>query len=154
MKNRLLLLVSFFWTLGLSSLKAQKDDFHIPADLGKQETTVLILPCSRDKITENMSEIFEKNYGGKFQVVYESFPSEKKYSLEKYRFAFIIFEETSPGYWVGRERFPPTTNYRFGMIDRVAGKTYKQDFLSGSYTKGGKSYVRQMEEVRKANASK
>ena len=149
---RLLLISSLFLILGQSSLKAQKDDYNIPSDLGKQETTILIMPCSRDKITESMSEIFEKNYGGKFQVIYEKFPTEKKYSLEKFRFAFVIFEEESPGYWVGRERFPPTTNYRFGLVDRTTGQIYKQDFLSGNYIKGGKNYVRRMEEVRKANA--
>lgn len=153
MQNRLLLSILFV-VIGLSSVKAQKDDFNIPSHLGNQETTILILPCFRYKITESMNEIFEKNYGGKFQMIYDRIPSATKYSFEKFRFAFVVFEETSPGYWVGHERYPPTTSYRFGLIDRATGKTYKQDFQSGSYTKGGKNYVRQMEEVRKANVNK
>jgi hypothetical protein len=52
----------------------------------------------------------------------------------------------------GRDRYPATTNYRFGLVDRQTGQTYQTEFLSGAYGKGARYYVKHLEKFRKANA--
>lgn len=145
------LLLSIILIIGLSNVWAQKEKYNFPEDFGKTETTVLVSPGTRDKITESMVEVFEKEYKGKFEAVDDKYPKGSKYDLKTYRYVFYIREHENPGYWVGRERFPPTTDYVFGLIDRSTGKTYEQDFYSGNFKKGARNYAKNLEELRKKN---
>ena len=124
----------------------------MPEDFGKMGTTVLISPGAKDKITESMVEAFEKEYKGKFEAIDDSYLKSSKYDIAKYRYVFYILEHQNPGYWVGRERFPPTTDYKFGLMDRSTGKTYEQDFYSGSYKKGARNYAENLEKLRVKNS--
>jgi hypothetical protein len=128
-----------------------EDDFNLPPDFGKAETIILVSPGSKDKITESIQEAFEKEYSGKFEFIQSQYPPSGKYAPEKYRFTFFVTEKSNPGQWIGKERFPPTTDYKFGLMDRQTGKSYQQDFWSGSYKKGARNYVKKMEEARKKN---
>lgn len=135
------------------SVNAQKKDkgFNFPPDFGKTETTVLIREGSKDKITEAMVAAFEKEYKGKFEAESDIAPK-KKNNTETYRYVFFVTEEEQPAQWIGRDRFPATTNYRFGLLDLKTGQAYRTAFLSGAYKKGAKYYAEHLEEFRKENA--
>jgi hypothetical protein len=127
----------------------KKDDFNLPPDFSSKESVILIAPGSSDKITESMEEIFEKNYTGKFEMSASKKSPVSKYPDETAVYLFMVTEKMSPGYSVGRDRFPPTTDYKFGLTDLRTGKSYYQDFWSGSYKQGGKQYVKKLEARRK-----
>ena len=144
------LLTTFTLFLSIAA-SAQKDKgFNFPPDFGKSETTVLIRDGSKGKITEAMVEAFEKEYSGKFTQEL-SLSTKQKKDTAGYRYIFYVTEEFQPGQFVGKERFGPTTNYRFGMIDRVTQKIYRTEFQSGAYGKGAKYYVKNLEKFRKEN---
>lgn len=147
---KLILSISFLFLL--TQVSAQKEKYNMPEDFGNTETTVLISPGPKDKITESMIEAFEKEYKGKFEAIDDRYPKSSKYDIAKYRYVFYILEHQNPGYWVGRERFPPTTDYIFGLTDRSTGKSYEQDFYSGSYKKGAKNYAENLEKLRVKNS--
>jgi len=146
------LILSIIVLFSLNSVKAQKEKYNLPEDFGKTETTVLISPGPKDKITESMVEAFEKEYKGKFEAVDDRYPKSSKYDIAKNRYVFYILEHENPGYWVGRERFPPTTDYKFGLMDRSTGKSYEQDFYSGNYKKGARNYAENLEKLRAKNS--
>ena len=147
---KLLLLIAFLFSI--INVKAQKEKYNFPEDFGKTETTVLISPGAKDKITESMVEAFEKEYKGKFEAIDDRYPKSSKYDMTKYRYVFYITEQENPGYFVGRDRFPPTTDYKFGLMDRSTGKTYEQDFYSGNYKKGARNYAENLEKLRSKNS--
>ncbi len=149
MKNLILSILILF---SLTDVKAQKEKYNLPEEFGKTETTILISPGAKDKITESMVEAFEKEYKGKFESIDDKYPQSSKYDLAKYRYVFYIIQHENPGYWVGRERFPPTTDYKFGLMDRTTGKSYEQDFYSGSYKKGARNYAGNLEKLRVKNS--
>lgn len=136
----------------LNACWAQKDKYNFPEDFGKTETVILISPGSRDKITESMLEAFEKEYKWKVEAVDDKYPKASKYDLKIYRYVFYVTEHENPGYFVGRDRFPPTTDYKFGLMDRSTGKTYEQDFYSGNYKKGARNYAENLEKLRVKNS--
>jgi hypothetical protein len=146
----LLLSLCLFFSVAVNAQK--KDDFNIPEDLGKTETTILVPPATSDKITESILEAFEDNYKGKYQAIADQYPKSSKYSPDKYQYIFIVSEKHNPAQFIGRDRFPATTDYKFGLMDMKTGKRYEQDFWSGSYKKGAKAFINQMEEIRKKNA--
>lgn len=129
--------------------KDKKDDFNLPPDFSTTESIILIAPGSSDKITEAMEEIFEKNYSGKYELSTSKKPPLSKYPDGTGVYLFVISENFNPGFSVGRDRFPPSTDYKFGLTDLRTWKSYYQDFWSGSYKKGAKQYVKQLEERRK-----
>lgn len=134
---------------------AQKDKgFNFPEGFGSTETTVLISPGSSDKITEAMTEAFEKEYKGKYEAIASSTVPKNKSDLEKYRYVFFVTEVYTPAKFVGRDRWPATTDYKFGLRDMKTGESYQTEFLSGSYKKGAKYYVEHLEEFRIANGGK
>ena len=148
----LLVFLIFFTITGL----AQKDkfkDFNFPPDFGKTESMVLISAGSTEKITEAIIEIFEKEFKGAFITSAEMKSNPDKNKNANIRYVFIIQESFNPGYSVGRDRFPPTTDYKFGLRDNNNGKTYFQDFLSGSYKRGAKHYIENLEKYRAKNAA-
>jgi hypothetical protein len=147
---KLLLSIALFFSI--INVKAQKEKYNLPEDFGKTETTVLISPGAKDKITESMVEAFEKEYKGKFEAIDDRYPKSSKYDMTKYRYVFYITEHENPGYFVGRERFPPTTDYKFGLMDRSTGKSYEQDFYSGNYKKGARNYAENLEKLRSKNS--
>ncbi|MBL0358347.1 MAG: hypothetical protein IPP72_16405 [Chitinophagaceae bacterium] len=120
--------------------------------ISEKETIVLVSSANKDKITEAMQEAFEKNYKGKYEFVVDKYPRGSRYDTAKYRYVFYISYHENPGQWIGRERFPPTTDYKFGLIDRVTGMSWDQEFWSGNYKKGAANYVKHLEELRKQNA--
>jgi len=137
----------------LNNGKAQKEKYNLPEDFGKTETIVLISPGSKDKITESRVEAFEQEYKGKFEAIDERYPKTSKYDIAKYRYVFYIVEHQNPGYWVGRDRFPTTTDYKFGLMERSTGKTYEQYFYSGNFKKGARNYAENLEKMRAKNSS-
>ena len=64
----------------------------------------------------------------------------------------IVMEDYQPGKWIGKERFPPTTNYKFGLMNIKTGQSYYTEFWSGAYKKGAKYYVKHLEDFRAKNA--
>jgi hypothetical protein len=146
------LLLSILVLFSLNSVKAQKEKYNLPEDFGTLKTTVLISPGPKDKITESMVEAFEKEYKGEFEAIDDRYPKSSKYDITKYRYVFYILEHQNPGYWVGRDRFPPTTDYKFGLMDRSTGKSYEQDFYSGNYKKGARNYAENLEKLRAKNS--
>ena len=151
MKKTILL---FVLLLSIIRVSAQKERFNIPEDFGKTESTVLITEGARNKITESMVEAFEKEYKGNFEAITGTgkYSNTSKYDASKYRYVFYVLENYNPGYFVGRDRFPPTTDWKFGILDRQTGKSYEQDFWSGNFKKGSRNYVKNLEEMRKKNA--
>jgi len=133
---------------------AQKDKgFNFPPEFGKAETTVLIRDGSKDKITKAMTEAFEKEYTGKFAAE-ASVGAKAKKDTANYRYLFFVTEEHQPAQTIGRDRFPATTNYRFGLMDMSTGRSYQTEFISGAYSKGAKYYAKHLEEFRKSNGGK
>ncbi len=149
--HKLLLSIAFLFSI--INVKAQKEKYNFPEDFGKKETTVLISPGAKDKITESMIEAFEKEYKGKFEAIDDKYPKSSKYDIANYRYVFYILEHENPGYWVGKDRFPPTTDYLFGLMDRFTGKTYDQNFYSGNYKKGSRNYAENLEKLRIKNSN-
>lgn|GEM_PF-3478689 len=147
------LLLSIAFLFSIINVKAQKEKYNFPEDFGKTETVVLISPGPKDKITESMVEAFEKEYKWKIEAVDDKYPKVSKYDLKIYRYVFYVTEHVNPGYFVGRDRFPPTTDYKFGLMDRSTGKTYEQDFYSGNYKKGARNYAENLEKLRAKNSS-
>ncbi|MBI5371842.1 MAG: hypothetical protein HZA79_07430 [Sphingobacteriales bacterium] len=146
-------LVTLLFTFQTAIAQDEKDsDFNFPPDFGKKETIILIAPGTSDKITESVMEAFEKNYKGKFELCPDKQAKAKKYQSGSYQYIFMITEKVIPGKWVGRERIPPTTDYKFGLYDLRTGKMYDPDFWSGSYKKGAKYYVKHLEEFRSKNS--
>jgi hypothetical protein len=149
----LFILSAFLCNIQSANAQDDKDSgFNFPPDFGKTETIILIAPGTSDKITESIVEAFEKTYKGKFELSPNKYAKGKKYQSGSYQYIFIVSEHYNPGRWIGRERFPPTTDYKFGLYDMKTGKSYDQDFWSGSYKKGAKNYVKHLEELRKKNA--
>ncbi len=153
---RLTAKLSFFLVLFLSIsnciLAQKREDFNIPPDLGKGHLVIDIGSASTDKATESIIEAFEDNYKGKFEAAYSQYPTMSKYKPEKYQYIFVVKEKHNPARTIGRDRYPATTDYMFGLMNIKTGKTYYQDFWSGSYKKGAKNFVKEMEEIRKENA--
>jgi hypothetical protein len=134
-------------------LFAQKEEeFNFPPDFGKAETIILIAPATKDKVTESFVEAFEKEYTGQYEQIAEQYPKGNKYKGDKYQYVFFVTEKENPARTIGRDRFPATTDYKFGLRDLKTGKTWQQDFWSGSYKKGAKNYVKHLEALRKRNA--
>jgi hypothetical protein len=146
----LLILPFFFFSTQLSAQK--DDDFNFPPDFGKTATTILIAPATKDKVTESFADAFEKEYKGLFELTADAFPKSSKYKAAKYKYVFVAMEKENPAQTIGRDRFPATTDYKFGLRDMLTGKTYYQDFWSGSYKKGARNYVKHLEKLRKQNA--
>jgi len=92
---KLLLSIALFFSI--VNVKAQKEKYNFPEDFGKMETTVLISPGPKDKITESMVEAFEKEYKGKFEAIDDRYPKSSKYDIAKYRYVFYITEHENPG---------------------------------------------------------
>lgn len=136
----------------ITAQEERDNGFNFPPDFGKTDIIILIAPGTSDKITESIVEAFEKNYQGKFELSPDKYAKGKKYQTGAYQYIFMVTEHQNPGRWIGRERFPPTTDYKFGLYDMKTGKSYDQDFWSGSYKKGAKNYVKHLEEIRKKNA--
>lgn len=147
------LIVTF--TIGLLatfvSRAQKKDDFNIPENLGKGGLTILVASASSDKVTKEILEAFEEYYKGKYEAVSTQYPKSSNYKTEKYQYIFVVSEKLNPAQTIGRDRFPATTDYKFGLIDIATGKRYEQDFWSGSYKKGAKAFIKKMEEMRKKN---
>lgn len=146
------LVLSIVLLFSINHVNAQKEKYNMPEDFGKTETTVLISPGPKDKITESMVEAFEKEFKGKFEAIDDRYPKSSKYDIGKYRYVFYILEHQNPGYWIGKDRFPPTTDYLFGLMDRFTGKTYDQNFYSGNYKKGARNYAENLEKLRVKNS--
>jgi hypothetical protein len=140
-----------FSTMLMLGFAQEKPEF--PPEIGKEETTILLTPTYKDKITEYMSECFEKNYKGKFEAV-EGKLGGKYNDVNAYRYSFFMITHENPGQWIGKERFPPTTDFKFGVTDRKTGKIYQQDSWSVNYKKGMRHYVEKLEKLRKENGGK
>jgi hypothetical protein len=61
-KNNMMykLVLSIALLFSINHVNAQKEKYNMPEDFGKMETTVLVSPGAKDKITECMVEAFEK----------------------------------------------------------------------------------------------
>ena len=84
------LLLSITLLFSLSHVNAQKEKYNLPEEFGKTETTILISPGAKDKITESMVEAFEKEYKGKFESIDDKYSQSSKYDIVKYRYVFYI----------------------------------------------------------------
>jgi hypothetical protein len=151
--GKVIVLLSFLLILcqGLTAQDKKEARFNFPADFGREETTVLIAGGSTDKITKSMIEAFEKYYKGKFELIRDKTMNEI-IDVKKYRYIFNVTEHISPAYSAGKDRFPASPIYKFGLKDQKTGKEYPTDFWSGSHKKGANYYAENLEKFRKKNA--
>jgi hypothetical protein len=149
------LILSFF-LLGSLLAGAQKNtpNFEeIPPELGKDNLTLLVMDEDKNAVSKAIYETFEKHYKGPYEIQPRSMVYTKKYAdATKYRFLFTVITRDVPGQWIGRERFPPTVDYSYGVFDRRTGKQYKLDGWAGGFKRSMVDYVKRMEEARAGNS--
>ena len=148
------LILSFFLLASLITAGQKNSNFEeIPPELGKDNLTLLVQDEDKNALSKAIYETFEKHYKGPYEIQPSSMTYTKKYAdATKYRFLFTVIMKDVPGYWVGRERFPPTIDYSYGVFDRRTGKQYKLDGWAGGFKRSMVDYVKRMEEVRASNA--
>jgi hypothetical protein len=150
-KTTILLAFLLFLCQGVNAQSKKEERFNFPEDFGKEETIVLISEGLTDKISESMIKAFEKHYKGKFELISDTTISDVM-NVNKYRYIFNVREGISPAYSVGKDRFPASPIYKFGLTDRKTGKEYPTDFWSGSHKKGAIYYAENLEKLRKKNS--
>ncbi len=148
-------LALFFSPLVFSQLN-EDESVQVPPDFGKAGEILVVNVNSpmltdkkNDKLLETAEEVFGKNYTGKI-TIYDKKPGSYA-DTSKYRYMFVVFVEYSPATTIGRDRFPASTDYSFGVIDMVTQKTYRQ-LRFGAYKKLMGLYVKKLEAMRKKNS--
>ena len=145
-----LLFISLF-LLNFNS-KAQVEDKEIPPDFGSEKGILLVREVEKENPNKTLSEKFEKYYKGQYEIIPISGPTGKKFQdLDKYRYMFETYEKVVPGYFIGKDRFPATVEYTFGVVDRKTGKIYKILFWTGNYKKTMERYIKNLDEARIKN---
>lgn len=110
--------------------------------------TLLVKDADQNKVSKCLEETMEKYYKGKYIIA----PSAGLYTtykdVAKYRYVLVIFTRDVPGQWIGRERFPPTTDYSYGIFDRETGIQHRLSYWAGGYKKSMITFVKKLEEIR------
>ncbi len=146
-------ILPLFFLVTIHSNAQKSSGFNIPEDFGKNGSAVLIsVITASDKAKESIEETFQEEYKGKSELLNKAFDKLKPAEKEKYQYIFTVESNYVAARTIGNERYPATTDYKFGIIDVKTGKKYMQDFWSGSYKKGAKKYAEALEEKRKKNA--
>jgi len=139
---------------GCLFLSAQKNEVRqeVPPELGVGNGILLVQDEDKNQLSKAIAETFEKHYKGPYEILPASMIQSKKYlDAKKYRFVFAVLTKQNPGQWIGRERFPPTTDYAYAVVDRLEGKQYRLDGWAGGFKRSMVDYVKQMEKVRSEN---
>ncbi|MFM7671955.1 MAG: hypothetical protein ACKO6Q_05105 [Bacteroidota bacterium] len=150
---RVFLLSGLLWIASQSF--AQKNDVkeEVPPALGVDNLTLLVQDEDKNQLSKTISEMFEKHYKGPYEIQPASVIQSKKYlDATKYRFVFVVLTKQNPGQWIGRERFPPTTDYAYAVLDRRLGIQYRLDGWAGGFKRSMADYVKEMGKVRASNA--
>jgi hypothetical protein len=149
-----LLVLSFFLSVSLCAAGQKNSNFEeIPPELGLDKSILLVQDEDKNAVSKALYEAFEKYYKGAYEIQPQTVVYSKKYlDAVKYRYVFTVFTKLVPGYWVGRERFPPTTDYSYGVLDRYTGKQYKLDGWAGGFKRSMNDYVKELEKTRAANS--
>ncbi len=126
MKKIITLLLS---GLILSTSFAQKknDKEEVPPELGKASEVLLVRDAETRQVSKCLEESLEKYYKGNYEIVEKEDGSRFK-DKEKYRYVMMIMTNFKPGRTIGRDRFPPTTDYKYGVLDRQTGRIYQLDY--------------------------
>lgn len=127
---------------------------EIPPELGKEKNMVLLVQDEdKNAVSKAIYETFEKHYKGAYEIQPRTMTYSKKYAdATKYRFLFTVITRDVPGQWIGRERFPPTTDYSYGVFDRRTGIQYRLDGWAGGFKRSMVDYVKRLEEKRAENS--
>ncbi len=126
---------------------------EIPPELGKDNLTLLVMDEDKNAVSKAINETFEKHYKGSYEIQPRNMIYTKKYAdATKYRFLFTVITQYVPGQWIGRERFPPTVDYSYGVFDRRTGKQYKLDGWAGGFKRSMVDYVKRLEVMRAENS--
>lgn len=149
----ILTLVFSFATLLASGQKTTSPE-EVPPELGMGNVVLLVQDEDKNALSNAIAETFEKHYKGPYEILPMTTIQSKKYlDASKYRFVFVVLTKQNPGQWIGRERFPPTIDYAYAVLDRRIGKQYRLDGWAGGFKRSMVDYVKQMEKVRASNAN-
>ena len=136
-----------------SSKNLFRDQDPVPADFGKEPTTVLVVTTEQNKVNKALADAFDDHYEGAYEVVDAGQVNSNKYSdTKKYRYAFRTVISFAPATGMGQTRNAASNNYTYYVLDRVTGKRNGLDFVGGAYKGLMEAYVKKMEEVRKSNS--
>ena len=135
-----------------SSKNLFKDQDPVPADFGKEATTVLVIKTEQNKVNKALESAFQKYYTGSYELIELSDLKNKKYNdTEKYRYCF----RTKIGYQaasgMGESRMAASNTYTYDVLDRKTMKANGLDFVGGAYKGLMEAYVKKMEEVKNGN---
>jgi len=151
MRNALILGL-FVITLNAFGQKNERKE-EVPPELGMDNLTLLVQDEDKNQLSKAIAETFEKHYKGPYEILPMMTTQSKKYlDASKYRFVFVVLTKMNPGQWIGRERFPPTTDYAYAVLDRRYGKQYRLDGWAGGFKRSMVDYVKEMEKIRAANS--
>ncbi len=130
-----------------------RDQDPVPADFGKEPSTVLVVTTEQNKVNKALADAFEDHYKGAYEVVDQGQVNSNKYSdTKKYRYAFRTVISFAAASGMGQTRTAASNNYTYYVMDRATGKRNGLDFVGGAYKGLMEAYVKKMEEVRKSNS--
>lgn len=151
---RSILILAFSFATLLASGQKTTPPEEVPPELGVGNLVLLVQDEDKNALSKAIAETFEKHYKGPYEILPMTTIQSKKYlDASKYRFVFVVLTKQNPGQWIGRERFPPTTDYAYAVLDRRIGKQYRLDGWAGGFKRSMVDYVKQMEKVRASNAN-
>lgn len=153
---RTILAITFFgFILGgcASSKRLFGDQDPVPADFGKEPTTVLVIRSEQNKVNKALENAFQKYYTGPFELIDQKDLTTNKYSdTKKYRYCFRTKIQFKAASGMGNTRMPATNNYSYDVLDRVTAKVNSLDYYGGAYKGLMEAYVKKLEETRTANS--
>ncbi|HEU4471697.1 MAG TPA: hypothetical protein VFR58_11470 [Flavisolibacter sp.] len=157
MKKFYAIFLAFSITLILSACGSSKNLFRdqdpVPADFGKQQTTVLVLKTEQNKVNRALESTFKKYYTGPFLLIDEEDLTSGKYSdNQKYRYCFRTHIQFQAASGSGSMRTQATHNYTYDIVDRVTATKNGLDFYGGGYKGLMEAYVKKMEAVKAENS--
>ena len=133
-----------------------KEGQAIPDSFQNYKGTMLVLYHGNFQVDKCLEKTFEKYYTGNYTLIEKTDQYNKRYNDSlKYRYVFITYTNSHSGQWrsnpggSGYVRESPSSNYSYGVLDRVTGKSHNISFFGGAYKGLMEAYVKKLEEERK-----
>jgi hypothetical protein len=157
MRKFYLLLLSVSLCLAFTNCRSSKSLFKdqdpVPAEFGKEQTTVLVIRTEQNKVNKALENAFQKYYSGPFELVEQKDLTSKKYSdIKKYRYCFRTKIQFQAASGMGDSRMAATNNYSYDVLDRKTMKVNGLDFYGGAYKGLMEAYVKKLEETKASNS--
>jgi hypothetical protein len=132
----------------------EKDKPGIPPNLGKSETTMLVVKMPKmNKENTKLQSVFEEYYKGKYKMIEAGALDKPEYAdTEKFGFVFNYKSRFQEATGFGSTRDPAHWVYTAEVIDRATNQTYALDYEGDAYGPFFKSYVKKLEAARAKNA--